>query len=144
VLLGRTLVALGVVALGVVVLDLDLGAFAGGRRLLLEVQQQLQLPQALWMVYEVRTGQLILDPRVVGFLYVDRDRSKAGRSPDPKSRLRGHPVRGDRELSGGERHLPGAHRVMQRPLDGVLRVRHTAHLRPQVRGIVGPAELQWH
>lgn len=42
--------------------------FAGGRRLLLEVQEQLQLPEKLRAVYEVSTGQLILDPRVVGFL----------------------------------------------------------------------------
>ena len=42
--------------------------FASGRRLVLEVQEQLHLPEALRMVYEVSTGQLILDPRVVGFL----------------------------------------------------------------------------
>jgi uncharacterized protein (DUF433 family) len=42
--------------------------FASGRRLLLEVQDQQHLPEALRMIYEVSTGQLILDPRVVGFL----------------------------------------------------------------------------
>jgi uncharacterized protein (DUF433 family) len=42
--------------------------FASGRRLLLDVQEQLHLPEALRMVYEVSTGQLILDRRVVGFL----------------------------------------------------------------------------
>jgi uncharacterized protein (DUF433 family) len=42
--------------------------FASGQRLLLEVQDQLQLPESLRMIYEVNTGQLILDPRVVGFL----------------------------------------------------------------------------
>jgi uncharacterized protein (DUF433 family) len=42
--------------------------FAGGRRLLLEVQEQLHLPEALRMVYEVSTGQLLLDRRVLGFL----------------------------------------------------------------------------
>lgn len=42
--------------------------FASGRRLLLEVQDQLRLPGSLRMIYEVSTGQLILDPRVVGFL----------------------------------------------------------------------------
>ena len=42
--------------------------FAGGRRLLLEVQEHLHLPENLRAVYEVSTGQLILDPRVTGFL----------------------------------------------------------------------------
>ena len=42
--------------------------FTSGRRLLLEVQEQLHLPEALRMIYEVSPGQLILDPRVVGFL----------------------------------------------------------------------------
>ena len=42
--------------------------FTSGRRLLLEVQEQLDLPETLRMIYEVNTGQLILDPRVVGFL----------------------------------------------------------------------------
>ncbi|HEY5990458.1 MAG TPA: DUF433 domain-containing protein [Streptosporangiaceae bacterium] len=42
--------------------------FASGRRLLLEVQEQLHLPEVLRMVYEVSTGQLILDSRVLGFL----------------------------------------------------------------------------
>lgn len=42
--------------------------FASGRRLLLEVQEQRHLPEALRMVYEVSTGQLILDRRVAGFL----------------------------------------------------------------------------
>lgn len=42
--------------------------FASGRRLLLEVQEQLHVPEALRMVHEVSTGQLILDRRVAGFL----------------------------------------------------------------------------
>jgi uncharacterized protein (DUF433 family) len=42
--------------------------FTGGRRLLLEAQGERHLPHALRMVYEVSTGQLILDPRVTGFL----------------------------------------------------------------------------
>ncbi len=42
--------------------------FASGRRLLLEVQEHLHLPENLRAVYEVSTGQLILDPRVSGFL----------------------------------------------------------------------------
>lgn len=42
--------------------------FASGRRLLLEVQEQVHLPENLRVVYEVSTGQLILDPRVTGFL----------------------------------------------------------------------------
>jgi uncharacterized protein (DUF433 family) len=42
--------------------------FASGRRLLLEVQEQSRLPENLRMVYEVSTGQLILDPRVAGYL----------------------------------------------------------------------------
>ena len=42
--------------------------FTSGRRLLLEAQDQLHLPPHLRMIYEVSTGQLILDPRVVGFL----------------------------------------------------------------------------
>lgn len=42
--------------------------FTSGRRLLLEAQDQQHLPQALRMIYEVSTGQLILDPRVIGFL----------------------------------------------------------------------------
>lgn len=42
--------------------------FASGQRLLLEVQDEQHLPEALRMIYEVSTGQLILDPRVVGFL----------------------------------------------------------------------------
>jgi uncharacterized protein (DUF433 family) len=42
--------------------------FTSGRRLLLEAQDQQHLPEALRMIYEVNTGQLILDPRVVGFL----------------------------------------------------------------------------
>ena len=39
-----------------------------GRRLLLEVQESVNLPGALRLVYEAKTGQLILDPRVTGFL----------------------------------------------------------------------------
>ena len=42
--------------------------FASGRRLLLEVQEDRHLPEALRAVYEVNTGQLILDPRAAGFL----------------------------------------------------------------------------
>jgi uncharacterized protein (DUF433 family) len=42
--------------------------FATGRRLLLEVQERSQLPENLRMVYEVSTGQLILDARVEGYL----------------------------------------------------------------------------
>jgi uncharacterized protein (DUF433 family) len=42
--------------------------FASGRRLMLEVQEQRHLPEALRMVYEVSTGQLILDARVTGYL----------------------------------------------------------------------------
>lgn len=42
--------------------------FASGRRLLLEVQEQAHLPESMRMVYEVSTGQLILDARVTGFL----------------------------------------------------------------------------
>jgi uncharacterized protein (DUF433 family) len=42
--------------------------FTSGRRLLLEAQDQQHLPRALRMIYEVNTGQLILDPRVIGFL----------------------------------------------------------------------------
>jgi uncharacterized protein (DUF433 family) len=42
--------------------------FTSGRRLLLEAQDQQHLPQALRMIYEASTGQLILDPRVIGFL----------------------------------------------------------------------------
>lgn len=57
--------------------------FAGGRRLLLEVQEQLHLPEKLRMVYEVSTGQLILDPRVAGFLervdFADTDDQEAVR-----------------------------------------------------------------
>ena len=55
--------------------------FTSGRRLLLEVQEQLHLPEALRMIYEVSTGQLILDPRVVGFLerveFSDSDKQEA-------------------------------------------------------------------
>jgi uncharacterized protein (DUF433 family) len=39
-----------------------------GRRLLLEVQESVNLPDSLSAVYEVKTGQLILDPRATGFL----------------------------------------------------------------------------
>lgn len=39
-----------------------------GRRLLLEAQEQAGLPEPLHVVYEVTTGQLILDPRAVEFL----------------------------------------------------------------------------
>jgi uncharacterized protein (DUF433 family) len=39
-----------------------------GRRLLLEVQESVGLPDELSAVYEVKTGQLILDPRAVDFL----------------------------------------------------------------------------
>jgi uncharacterized protein (DUF433 family) len=39
-----------------------------GRRLLLEVQESVNLPGALSAVYEVKTGQLILDPRATEFL----------------------------------------------------------------------------
>jgi uncharacterized protein (DUF433 family) len=57
--------------------------FASGRRLLLEVQEQLHLPENLRMVYEVSTGQLILDPRVIGFLdrveFADTDDGEAVR-----------------------------------------------------------------
>jgi len=42
--------------------------FASGRRLMLEVQEHRHLPEALRAVYEVSTGQLILDPRAAGFL----------------------------------------------------------------------------
>jgi uncharacterized protein (DUF433 family) len=42
--------------------------FASGRRLMLQVQEQRHLPEALRAVYEVSTGQLILDPRAAGFL----------------------------------------------------------------------------
>ena len=42
--------------------------FASGRRLLLEAQEQAHLPDNMRMVYEVSTGQLILDPRVTGVL----------------------------------------------------------------------------
>jgi uncharacterized protein (DUF433 family) len=42
--------------------------FTSGRRLLLEAQDQQHLPHTLRMIYEVGTGQLILDPRVTGFL----------------------------------------------------------------------------
>jgi uncharacterized protein (DUF433 family) len=40
----------------------------GGRRLLLEVQEQVGLSEPLQVVYEAKTGQLILDPRAVEFL----------------------------------------------------------------------------
>src|SRR6185295_10060330 len=39
-----------------------------GRRLLLEAQESVGLPDELSAVYEVKTGQLILDPRAVDFL----------------------------------------------------------------------------
>jgi uncharacterized protein (DUF433 family) len=39
-----------------------------GRRLLLELQDEAQLPLSMRMVYEVTTGQLILDGRVDDFL----------------------------------------------------------------------------
>ncbi len=39
-----------------------------GRRLLLEVQDRVELPEALRMVYEATTGRLVLDRRVVDFL----------------------------------------------------------------------------
>ena len=55
--------------------------FASGRRLLLEVQQGLNLPENLQAVYEVSSGQLILDPKVVGFLdrvdFADSGRQEA-------------------------------------------------------------------
>jgi hypothetical protein len=41
---------------------------ASGRRLMLEVQEDRHLPETLRAVYEVNTGQLILDPRAAGFL----------------------------------------------------------------------------
>lgn len=42
--------------------------FTSGRRLLLEAQDEQHLPRGLRMIYEVSTGQLILDSRVIGFL----------------------------------------------------------------------------
>lgn len=39
-----------------------------GRRLLLQVQESVSLPEPFTVVYEVKTGQLILDPRVTEFL----------------------------------------------------------------------------
>jgi hypothetical protein len=39
-----------------------------GRRLLLKVEESVKLPSTLSAVYEVRTGQLILDPRAAEFL----------------------------------------------------------------------------
>lgn len=55
--------------------------FAGGRRLMLEVQEHRHLPEALRAVYEVSTGQLILDPRAAGFLervdFADTDEQEA-------------------------------------------------------------------
>jgi uncharacterized protein (DUF433 family) len=42
--------------------------FTSGRRLMLEVQEDQHLPEALRAVYEVSTGQLILDRRAAGFL----------------------------------------------------------------------------
>jgi uncharacterized protein (DUF433 family) len=55
--------------------------FAGGRRLMLEVQEHRHLPEALRAVYEVSTGQLILDPRAAGFLervdFADSDDQEA-------------------------------------------------------------------
>ncbi len=39
-----------------------------GRRLLAEIQERLEVPQRLRLVYEVASGQSILDPKVVGFL----------------------------------------------------------------------------
>lgn len=39
-----------------------------GRRLLLEIQEDVRLPESMRMVYESRTGQLILDRRVDEFL----------------------------------------------------------------------------
>jgi uncharacterized protein (DUF433 family) len=39
-----------------------------GRRLLLEAQESVNLPGSLSAVYEVKTGQLILDPRATEFL----------------------------------------------------------------------------
>lgn len=39
-----------------------------GRRLLLEIQESVNLPDEFSAVYEVKTGQLILDPRASDFL----------------------------------------------------------------------------
>jgi uncharacterized protein (DUF433 family) len=39
-----------------------------GRRLLLEVQESVKLPGTLSAVYEVKSGQIILDPRAAEFL----------------------------------------------------------------------------
>jgi uncharacterized protein (DUF433 family) len=39
-----------------------------GRRLLLEIQEVVGLPESLRAVYEVKTGQLILDPRATEYL----------------------------------------------------------------------------
>jgi uncharacterized protein (DUF433 family) len=47
-----------------------------GRRLLLEAQESVNLPGELSAIYEVKTGQLILDPRATEFL--DRVEFAAG------------------------------------------------------------------
>jgi hypothetical protein len=39
-----------------------------GRRLLLEIQESVGLPEEFSAVYEVKTGQLILDPRATEFV----------------------------------------------------------------------------
>jgi uncharacterized protein (DUF433 family) len=39
-----------------------------GRKLLLEIQENVGLPESLWVVYEVKTGQLILDARATDYL----------------------------------------------------------------------------
>lgn len=59
--------------------------------------------------------------------------------------IRGHggvPVALDRALGGVERHATGAHQVVELLFDAVLALGVGDRLGPEVRGPVGPAELE--
>jgi uncharacterized protein (DUF433 family) len=82
--------------------------FTTGRRLLLEVQEQVNLPENLRMVYEVSTGQLILDARVTGFLdRVDFAESELGEAIRIRPAGKESPVVIDPMISSGASTVPG-------------------------------------